>query len=43
MKPIKPNTFPLKVFVPPNSHVVVPLLVDPEGYKYEISEFIGFH
>ena len=37
MKPIKPDTFPIKIFVAPESHVVVPLLIDPEGYQYEIS------
>lgn len=34
LKPIKPDAFPFHLFVPANSHVVRPLIVDPEGYAY---------
>ena len=38
MKPIKPERFPLNLFVMPGATVVRPLLIDPEGYQYEVSE-----
>lgn len=43
LKLIKPDGFPLNLFVPPNSSVVRPLLVDPEGYQYDVMENFGLH
>ena len=38
LKPLKPESFPLDLFVAPQSEVVRCLLCDSEGYSYEMSE-----
>lgn len=34
IKLIKPEGFPLHLFIAPHSSVIRPLLIDPEGYQY---------
>lgn len=41
IKPIKPQTLPVKVIIVPGDVVIRSFLIDPTGFGYELSEQVG--